>query len=327
MTLRTPAIKLDAPFNVVLQAQRGADDREQSRSRRERSARVTNGRAKPARKRAGYPGRCTKRRATRHVGRCGTARNGHRVDGSGRVRAAKRDARRRRYDGTADARRDGAPLVSDLRQLSERSRARIVVPLDSRASHGNSAFSLGRAREGGSHVARSRLPARRRSGACLRQSGRRRACRPVRLRAPARRAQRAGASAFGAAAGARPLRAAAAAESRRARGRARRRGAEGAARGLRERRAGDARPLLRDREPAGCRRRRRHQRARAGNLRYDDLRHSVADDNDPHLLVRTIDGAVAVPTVHTAAALLEAFLVFAADVFIARAAFNPMPGI
>jgi hypothetical protein len=52
----------------------------------------------------------------------------------------------------------------------------------------------------------------------------------------------------------------------------------------------------------------------------------VATDNDPHLLVRTADGAVSVPTVHTAGALLEAFLVFAADVFIARAAFNPLPG-
>jgi hypothetical protein len=51
----------------------------------------------------------------------------------------------------------------------------------------------------------------------------------------------------------------------------------------------------------------------------------VATDNDPHLLVRTADGTVGVPTVHTAGALLEAFLVFAADVFIARAAFNPLP--
>ncbi|HWT06602.1 MAG TPA: hypothetical protein VN224_12650 [Xanthomonadales bacterium] len=51
----------------------------------------------------------------------------------------------------------------------------------------------------------------------------------------------------------------------------------------------------------------------------------VASDNDPHLLVRTADGTVGVPTVHTAGGLLEAFLVFAADVFIARAAFNPLP--
>jgi len=51
----------------------------------------------------------------------------------------------------------------------------------------------------------------------------------------------------------------------------------------------------------------------------------VATDNDPHLLARTIDGTVAVPTVHTASGLLEAFLVVAADVFSARAAFNPLP--
>src|SRR5947209_1670744 len=36
----------------------------------------------------------------------------------------------------------------------------------------------------------------------------------------------------------------------------------------------------------------------------------VASDNDPHLLVRTADGGVAVPTVHTAGELLEAFLAF-----------------
>jgi hypothetical protein len=51
----------------------------------------------------------------------------------------------------------------------------------------------------------------------------------------------------------------------------------------------------------------------------------VASDNDPHLLVRTADGAVAVPAVHTAGGLLEAFLTFAAAVFIERAAFNPLP--
>ncbi len=51
----------------------------------------------------------------------------------------------------------------------------------------------------------------------------------------------------------------------------------------------------------------------------------VATDNDPHLLVRTLDGTVAVPTVHSAGGLLEAFLAFAAAVFIERAAFNPLP--
>ena len=51
----------------------------------------------------------------------------------------------------------------------------------------------------------------------------------------------------------------------------------------------------------------------------------VASDNDPHLLVRTADGMVGVPTVHTAGGLLEAFLAFAAAVFIERAAFNPLP--
>ena len=51
----------------------------------------------------------------------------------------------------------------------------------------------------------------------------------------------------------------------------------------------------------------------------------VASDNDPHLLVRSLDGTVAVPTVHTAGALLEAFLTFAAAVFIERAAYNPLP--
>jgi hypothetical protein len=53
----------------------------------------------------------------------------------------------------------------------------------------------------------------------------------------------------------------------------------------------------------------------------------VATDNDPHLLVRTLDGGVAVPTVHSAGALLEAFLAFAAAVFIERAAFNPLPPV
>jgi hypothetical protein len=41
--------------------------------------------------------------------------------------------------------------------------------------------------------------------------------------------------------------------------------------------------------------------------------------------VRTLDGGVAVPSVHTAGGLLEAFLAFAAAVFIERAAFNPLP--
>ena len=51
----------------------------------------------------------------------------------------------------------------------------------------------------------------------------------------------------------------------------------------------------------------------------------VADDAKPHLLVRTAGDAVSVPAVHTAGALLEAFLVLAGDVFAARAAFNPLP--
>jgi hypothetical protein len=51
----------------------------------------------------------------------------------------------------------------------------------------------------------------------------------------------------------------------------------------------------------------------------------VADDGKPHLLARTADGAVSVPAVHTAGTLLEAFLVFAGDVFVARASFNPLP--
>jgi hypothetical protein len=53
----------------------------------------------------------------------------------------------------------------------------------------------------------------------------------------------------------------------------------------------------------------------------------VADDGDPHLLVRTPVGAVAVPAVHTAGALLEAFLAFAADEFLGRASFNPLPEV
>jgi hypothetical protein len=53
----------------------------------------------------------------------------------------------------------------------------------------------------------------------------------------------------------------------------------------------------------------------------------VASDNDPHLLVRTAGATVGVPVVHTAGALLEAFLLFAADVFIARAMFNPLPEV
>lgn len=51
----------------------------------------------------------------------------------------------------------------------------------------------------------------------------------------------------------------------------------------------------------------------------------VADDGEPHLLARTALGDVALPAVHTAAAVLEAFLVMAADVFATRASFNPLP--
>ena len=51
----------------------------------------------------------------------------------------------------------------------------------------------------------------------------------------------------------------------------------------------------------------------------------VADDGKPHLLAQALDGAVTLPPVHTAGTLLEAFLVFAGDVFVARAAFNPIP--
>ncbi len=53
----------------------------------------------------------------------------------------------------------------------------------------------------------------------------------------------------------------------------------------------------------------------------------IADDAKPHLLVLTADDAVAVPTVHTADALLEAFLLLAGDVFAARAKFNPLPSL
>ena len=49
------------------------------------------------------------------------------------------------------------------------------------------------------------------------------------------------------------------------------------------------------------------------------------DESKPHLLARNDDGLVVVPPVHTAAALLEAFLVLAGDVFVARASFNPRP--
>jgi hypothetical protein len=52
----------------------------------------------------------------------------------------------------------------------------------------------------------------------------------------------------------------------------------------------------------------------------------VADDGKPHLLARDASGQVVVPTVHTAGGLLEAFLVLAGDVFVARASFNPLPG-
>ena len=49
------------------------------------------------------------------------------------------------------------------------------------------------------------------------------------------------------------------------------------------------------------------------------------DAGKPHLLARAADGVVTVPPVHTAGALLEAFLVLAGDVFVARASFNPLP--
>ena len=51
----------------------------------------------------------------------------------------------------------------------------------------------------------------------------------------------------------------------------------------------------------------------------------IADDGKPHLIARALDGAVGVPAVNTAGTLLEAFLIFAGDVLVARAAFNPLP--
>ena len=45
----------------------------------------------------------------------------------------------------------------------------------------------------------------------------------------------------------------------------------------------------------------------------------------PHLLARTTAGDVGVPLLHDAGRLLEAFLVAAGDVFVARAGFNPPP--
>ena len=54
----------------------------------------------------------------------------------------------------------------------------------------------------------------------------------------------------------------------------------------------------------------------------------TADDGRPHLLARDpASGSVVVPPVHTAGGLLEVFLVLAGDVFVQRAAFNPLPGI
>jgi hypothetical protein len=49
----------------------------------------------------------------------------------------------------------------------------------------------------------------------------------------------------------------------------------------------------------------------------------IADDGKPHLVARA-DGGVGVPAVHTAGSVLEAFLVLAAEVFVARAAFNAL---
>jgi hypothetical protein len=51
----------------------------------------------------------------------------------------------------------------------------------------------------------------------------------------------------------------------------------------------------------------------------------VADDGKPHLLAQAASGDVIVPRVHTAALLLETFLVAAADTFVARATFNALP--
>ena len=52
----------------------------------------------------------------------------------------------------------------------------------------------------------------------------------------------------------------------------------------------------------------------------------VADDGKPHLIARTGMGETTIPAVHTAGTLLEAFLILATEVFIARASFNPLPG-
>jgi hypothetical protein len=51
----------------------------------------------------------------------------------------------------------------------------------------------------------------------------------------------------------------------------------------------------------------------------------IADDGKPHLVARDAGGGIGVPAVHSASALLEAFLVLVADAFAARAAFNPLP--
>jgi hypothetical protein len=53
----------------------------------------------------------------------------------------------------------------------------------------------------------------------------------------------------------------------------------------------------------------------------------VASDGRPHLLARTDDDGIAVPAVHTAAGVLQAFVALVADVFLARAAFNPLPTV
>ena len=51
----------------------------------------------------------------------------------------------------------------------------------------------------------------------------------------------------------------------------------------------------------------------------------TASDARPHLLATTEGGTIAVPTVHSATALLEIFLVLVGEVFVARAQFNPLP--
>lgn len=52
----------------------------------------------------------------------------------------------------------------------------------------------------------------------------------------------------------------------------------------------------------------------------------VADDGNPHLLTRDgPSGAVVVPAIHSAGMLLETFLSAVAEVYAARAAFNPLP--